>query len=197
MDRKWLKTSSGSPIVKNKAAYCVLFPLQRWPKADFVLSSLTCFNFPGKVNTGSASLCLVIPGVLASCSLPMVLCAVCPALRATEHPRGRVPLASPALAGQCGVSLRVWSTSQLVPAGSWQTLSRPWFLLAFCDNFLVSLNMCCHLQTYFSGINLLSVTSIHSYASVMGVSSLVEQAGWSTGLEDIVLMETLLEKILS
>lgn len=134
MDRKWLKTSSssGPPIVKNKAAYCLLFPLQRWPKGVFELSSVI-YHFPGELGTGSASLCLATPEVLASHSLPMVLCAVWPVLRATECLRGRLPLESraQALAGQHGVSLSLWNTPQLVPAGSWQTPSKLSFLLAF------------------------------------------------------------------
>lgn len=132
-DRKWLKTSPGPPIVKNKAAYCLLFPLQKWPKADFVLSSVI-YHFPEK--TGSASLCLLIPEILALCSFTMV-CALRSALRDTECPRGRLPLASPVLADQHGVSLRVWNISQLVPVSSWQIPSRLSVLLTFCNHLLV------------------------------------------------------------
>lgn len=112
----------------------IFFALQSWPKADFVLSSLICFHFPGKLNASSASLCLVITEVMASCSLPMVLCAVCPALRARvsqrQAPSG-ISSSLVSLAGRCGVSLRVWSTSQLDPASFRQTLQGHNFFLLF------------------------------------------------------------------
>lgn len=161
---------SGPPIVKNKAAYCLLVPLQKWPKAVFVLSSVI-YHFLGKLSTGSVSFCHAIPEVLASCSLPMILCAVWLALRATECPRGGLPLASQALAGQHGVSLSLWNTPQLVPAGSWQTLSKLSFILAFCNHLLVRLMVCCHFQT---SSQVLAFTVVSGW----GKSGLSSGAGW-------------------
>lgn len=138
MDRKWLKISSSSepPIVKNKAASCLLWPLQRWHKRYLhtVFSFLPCF---WKTQHWLCSpLC---SNFRSSGPEQLPYGALCRLAGAQSHgvSRAGFPLLSPALGNQHGASQNLWNTPQLVPAGSWQTPSKLPFLFAFCDHLLV------------------------------------------------------------